>query len=96
MLGMFRFTPSPNRGTVHRSFLELSEAKGKVVEALRVYDDPPYGREVYIEFNDGTRLSIDVAIETSVCSKHYTEEQGDLKILTERRDRSTSKDRSSL
>ena len=74
---------------MHRSFLELSEANGKVVEALRVYDDPPYGREVYIEFSDGTRISIDVAIETSVCSKHYTEEQGDLRILSERHDRPT-------
>lgn len=76
---------------MHRSFLELSEVTGKVVDALRVYNDPPYGREVYIEFSDGTRLSIDVGVETSVCSKHYIEKQGDLKILTERRDRSISK-----
>ena len=73
---------------MHRPYLDLSEVAGKVVDALRVYDDPPYGREVHIEFRDGTRLSIDVGFETVVCSKHYTEEQGDLKILVERRDRS--------
>lgn len=76
---------------MHRSFLELSEVSGKVVNALRVYDDPPYGREVHIEFTDGTRLSIDVGFESVVCSKHYIEEQGDLKVLMERRDRSQTR-----
>ena len=72
---------------MNRTYMELPEAAGKGIRCLRVYDDPPYGREVYIEFEDGTQLSIDLVIETSVHSKHYRGDKGDLEILAEHRDR---------
>lgn len=71
---------------MHRSFLEMPEIAGKVVNTLRVYNDPPSGREVYLEFSDGTRLSIDLGVETRLCSKHFTDENGDLKVLSEHRE----------
>jgi hypothetical protein len=68
---------------VVRPFLDLPEAVGRSIEALRVYDDPPYGSEVQISFSDGTQLSISLQIEASVHAKHYVEKDGDLKILQE-------------
>ena len=66
-----------------RSFLDLPEAADKVIRSLRVYDDPPYGREVHIVFTDGTQISIDVSVETAVNARHYRGDKGDLEILHE-------------
>ncbi|MGA9670302.1 MAG: hypothetical protein WBQ94_13910 [Terracidiphilus sp.] len=69
-----------------RPYMELPEAVDRVIRCLRVYDDPPYGREVYIAFDDGTQISIDLAVETSVHAKHYRGDKGDLEILHEHQD----------
>ena len=69
-------------------FLELPEAAGRTVETLRVSDDPPYGREVHLTFTDGTRLSIEMEIETMVKTKHYRMKEGDLEVLLQREDHS--------
>jgi len=71
-----------------RPFLELPEAAGRTVETLRVSDDPPYGREVHLTFTDGTRLSIEMEIETMVKTKHYRMKEGDLEVLLQREDHS--------
>jgi hypothetical protein len=47
-----------------------------------VYDDPPYGREVHLAFTDGTEISIDLEISTTVKGKHYRSgTAGELDIL---------------
>jgi hypothetical protein len=67
---------------MNRPFLELSEATNLVVQTLRVYDDPPYGREVHLVFTDGSQISIDLEIATTVKSKHYRGDKGgELEIL---------------
>lgn len=73
-------------GVVSRQYVELPEAVNRAIRCLRVYDDPPYGREVYIAFDDGTQISIDLLVATSVHAKHYREEKGDLEMLHEHRD----------
>jgi hypothetical protein len=47
----------------------------RTVLALRVYDEPPYGREVHIVFTDGTQISIDLEIATRVRTKHYRSDE---------------------
>jgi hypothetical protein len=69
-----------------RPYIEMPEAAGKAIGCLRVYDDPPYGREAYVELDDGTKISIDLAVETAVHAKHYRERVGDLEMLHEHRD----------
>jgi hypothetical protein len=54
-----------------RTILELPEAANLTVQTLRVYDDPPYGREVHLVFTDGTHISIDLEIATAVKARHY-------------------------
>jgi hypothetical protein len=71
-----------------RRCLEVSEAAGRTLESLRVYDDPPYGREIHLTFTDGTQMSIDLEIETVVKSKHYRVKDGDLEVLERHEDRS--------
>lgn len=67
-----------------RPFLELPEAANLTVQTLRVYDDPPYGREVHLAFTDGTQISIDLEIESVVKTRHYRGDKGgDLEILHE-------------
>jgi hypothetical protein len=58
-----------------RPFLELTEAVNLTVRSLRVYDEPPYGREVHIVFTDGTQISIDLEIATRVKAKHYRSDE---------------------
>ena len=70
---------------MNRPHLELPEAAEKTVQTLRVYDDPPYGREVHIAFTDGTVISIDLQPTISVHAKHYRENRGDLELLHEHR-----------
>jgi hypothetical protein len=71
-----------------QSFLELPEAVGRTVENLRVSDDPPYGREVHLTFSDGTRISIEIEVETVVKTKHYCMKDGDIEVLLQREGRS--------
>ncbi|MGH9343786.1 MAG: hypothetical protein ACRD19_08500 [Terriglobia bacterium] len=66
---------------MNRPFLDLPEAVDKIIKSLRVYDDPPYGREVHIAFTDGTQISIDVSVETAVNARHYRGDKGDLEVL---------------
>lgn len=67
---------------MNRPFLELSEAANLTVQTLRVYDDPPYGREVHLVFTDGSQISIDLEIATTVKTKHYRGDKGgELEIL---------------
>lgn len=69
---------------MNRPFLELSEAANLTVQTLRVYDDPPYGREVHLVFTDGSQISIDLEVATSVKAKHYRGDRGgELQILHE-------------
>jgi hypothetical protein len=75
-----------------RPLLELPEAVGRTVENLRVSDDPPYGREVHLTFSDGTRISIEMEIETVVRTKHYRMKDGDIEVLLQRKDRSVLAD----
>ncbi len=65
-----------------RAFLELPEAANLTVQSLRVYDDPPYGREVHLAFTDGSQISIDLEVTTTVKAKHYRGDKGgELEIL---------------
>lgn len=67
---------------MNRPFLELSEAANLTVQFLRVYDDPPYGREVHLGFTDGSQISIDFEIATTVKTRHYRDDKGgELEIL---------------
>ena len=70
-----------------RPYLELPEAAGRTVESLQVSDDPPYGREIHLTFTDGTRISIDMEIETVVKTKHYRIKDGGLEVLQQHEDR---------
>jgi hypothetical protein len=68
--------------TMTRHFLEFPEAANLTVQSLRVYDDPPYGREVHLAFTDGTEISIDLGISTTVKGRHYRGANGsELEIL---------------
>jgi hypothetical protein len=71
---------------VSRQYIDLPEAVNRAIRCLRVYDDPPYGREVYIAFDDGTQISIDLIVQTFVHAKHYRDNKGDLEMLHEHRD----------
>ncbi len=62
--------------TMSRPFLELPEAANLTVQSLRVYDDPPYGREVHLAFTDGSQISIDLEVSTAVKARHYRGEKG--------------------
>ncbi len=65
-----------------RPFLELPEAANLTVQSLRVYDDPPYGREVHLIFTDGSQISIDLEIATTMKARHYRGNKGgELEIL---------------
>ncbi len=73
---------------MNRPYLELPEAANLIVQTLRVYDDPLYGREVHLAFTDGTQISIDLEVETVVKARHYRGDRGgDLDILHEHRER---------
>jgi hypothetical protein len=72
----------PRSKIMSRPFLELPEAANLTVQSLRVYDDPPYGREVHLAFTDGTEISIDLEIATTAKARHYRSDTGEeLEIL---------------
>jgi hypothetical protein len=81
MLFVSRNDYFPGDIALPREYLELPEAAGREVSTLRVYDDPPSGREVHIIFADGTAISIDLTVRTAIEAKHYRGKNGDLEIL---------------
>ncbi len=64
-------------------FMELPELAGKVIESMRVYNEPANGREVHLAFTDGTQISVDLAVETRVNARHYRADGGELAVLHE-------------
>ena len=71
--------------TLGESF-DVPGAVGKTIAAMRVYESPPYGREVLVAFTDGTELVVELNIETSVLAKHYKPHAGELEVLGEWKD----------
>lgn len=68
-----------------RPFLDFPEARSKTVQSLRVYSDPPC-REVHLEFTDGTAVSIEIDLKSTVNGKYYRNNQGDIEVIREQRD----------
>lgn len=58
----------------------------RIVQSLKIIDDPRYGREVHIEFTDGTMFTITLQVQATVEAKHYRETRGELEVLREYRD----------
>lgn len=75
---------------MNRSYLDIPEARDMTIASLRVYNVPPGGSEVHIVFTDGTQISIDLEIQSVVKAKHYQGDKGDLEVLQEHEDHSTS------
>lgn len=71
---------------MQRPFLDFPEAEAKMIKNLRVYTNPPAGREVHIEFSDGTAISIEIDVRSAVSGKYYRTNQGDIEVIRERRD----------
>lgn len=62
--------------------IECPEIAGKTIQALTIHDDPAMGREVHLEFTDGTMFSIEVEVCTSVKARHYRGGVGTLETLS--------------
>lgn len=75
---------------MNRTFFEIPEASNMTIASLRVYSDPPCGREVHITFTDGTQISIDLEIQALVKARYYRADQGDLETFHEYEERSTT------
>lgn len=71
---------------MQRPFLEFPEAAAKIIENLRVYSNPQSGREVHIKFVDGTAISIEIDMSSTVNGRYYRDDQGDIEVIRERRD----------
>ncbi len=65
---------------------DVPGAVGKTVAAMRVYEAPPYGREVLLAFRDGTELVVELNIAISALAKHYRPHPGELETLGEWKD----------
>lgn len=66
--------------------MECPELVNRTVQSLKILDDPRYGREVHIEFTDGTMFTVTLQVETTVEAKHYRETRGELEVLREYHD----------
>jgi hypothetical protein len=67
-----------------RNFLEIHEAANKVIQCLRVFNDPrDAAREVEIEFADGTELSIEIQTQTVILTRLCRLEDGDFDVIKE-------------
>jgi len=64
--------------------LEMPEVAGKTIRYLAVNDDPEYGREVHLQFTDGTELSIWVGVLQRVSAQFLDSGSGE--VLFERED----------
>jgi len=65
--------------------LEIPEVEGKTIRHLAVNDDPEYGREVNLQFTDGTELSLWVGVLQRVSAQFL--DSGSGRVLFEREDR---------
>ncbi|MGC9292165.1 MAG: hypothetical protein ACP5EP_05495 [Acidobacteriaceae bacterium] len=74
---------------MRRAVIECPELTYKIIQELCIYDDPPCGREVQIEFTDGTAFSVALTVGTAVEGKYYREHKGELEVLREFRDSSS-------
>ena len=64
--------------------IAFPEVVGKSVRDLSVYDDPAYGREVLVQFDDGTQLSICIGMKQTVDARYSRDDTPDLPIFTRR------------
>jgi len=71
---------------VNRAIIECTELVDRTVQSLKILDDPRYGREVHIEFTDGTMFTVTLEVQSTVEAKHYRETGGELEILREYHD----------
>ena len=71
-----------------RAVIECPELTDKIIRELRIHDDPPCGREVHIEFTDGTEFTVALISTTTVDAKYYRDRGGELEVLREFRDSS--------
>jgi len=71
---------------VSKEIIECTELVDRTVQSLKILDDPRYGREVHIEFTDGTMFTITLQVQATVEAKHYRETGGELEVLREYRD----------
>ena len=62
--------------------IAFPEVVGKSVRDLSVYDDPAYGREVLVQFDDGTQLSICIGVKQTVDARYSKDDTPDLPIFT--------------
>ena len=69
-----------------KEIIECTELVNRTVQSLKILDDPRYGREVHIEFTDGTMFTVTLQVAATVEAKHYRETGGELEVLREYRD----------
>ena len=69
-----------------KEIIECTELANRTVQNLKILDDPKYGREVHIEFTDGTMFTVTLQVQTAVEAKHYRETGGEMDVLREYRD----------
>ena len=66
--------------------IAFPEVVGKSVRDLSVYDDPAYGREVQVQFDDGTQLSICIGVRQTVDARYSKDDTPDIPIFTRQED----------
>lgn len=71
---------------MNKEIIECTELANRTVQSLKILDDPKYGREVHIEFTDGTMFTVTLQVQTAVEAKHYRETGGEMEVLREYRD----------
>ena len=71
---------------MNRAIIECTELVDRTVQSLKILDDPRYGREVHIEFTDGTMFTVTLQVAATVEAKHYRETGGELEVLQEHHD----------
>lgn len=62
--------------------IEFPEVVGKAVAGLTVYDDPAYGREVLVQFTDGTQLSVCIGVKQTIDARYCRDDTPDTPIFT--------------
>ena len=71
---------------MNKEIIECTELANRTVQNLKILDDPKYGREIHIEFTDGTMFTVTLQVQTTVEAKHYRETGGEMEVLREYRD----------
>ena len=69
-----------------KEIIECTELVNRTVQSLKILDDPRYGREVLIEFTDGTMFTVTLQVAATVEAKLYRETGGEMEVLREYRD----------